>query len=364
MQAWAASTFTVTADKTVDETYTVTSALVFDTGGFTYTVTGKTAVSVKSGGVLQLASTGALESTGGAGVEVLSGGTLQATNSGLTVKGTTYGLDIASGAKKVELSGGTFMGAQAAIWTADNNYKALLKSGYAFFDASGNPIPLDDMSTAKTAEVKMHTDHTYHYEAVPYNFNSNDHLSHHGTCIYCGEETLGECAFSFDGNGLTASCDTPGCTHTITIEIESSYVYDGTEKPDAGFVTVTLDNGTDLAEGTHYSLSYTPRANVGVISVIVKGIIYTGTFTMDCLINPFEPTIEWEGTSPPVTLTKVYDGDPIDCGAVLPYVRIKVPEPLAEEGLKSLLQFSYLRTDAGGAGGNFTPGLPTDAGTY
>ena len=100
MQAWAASTFTVTADKTVDETYTVTSALVFDTGGFTYTVTGKTAVSVKSGGVLQLASTGALESTGGAGVEVLSGGTLQATNSGLTVKGTTYGLDIASGAKK------------------------------------------------------------------------------------------------------------------------------------------------------------------------------------------------------------------------------------------------------------------------
>ena len=66
----------------------------------------------------------------------------------------------------------------------------------------------------------------------------------------------------------------------------------------------------------------------------------------------FQPTLSWDDTS----LTKDYNGEPVK-ETDLPAVHITARE---SDDLSGLLQYSYREKGAT----DFTPGLPTDAGTY
>lgn len=140
-------------DSLVGKPLNVSGSLLFDTANYSFTASKTSAISVQSTGKLSLQGS-VITSQNGAGVEVLAGGSLSVADTGLTVSGTTYGLDIASGTV-VELSGGTFTGGIAAIRTADGNFNALLKEGYAYFDEADNPIPAADMAAAKTVVIKI-----------------------------------------------------------------------------------------------------------------------------------------------------------------------------------------------------------------
>lgn len=143
-------------DSVVPTPLDVEIAMGFDTGEYSYTATKTSAVRVLAPGKLSLMGS-LVVSQNGAGVEVQAGGSLSVGDAGLTVIGTTYGLDVASGGV-VELSGGTFTGEIAAIRTENNDFAALLKDGYAYYDTADNPILPADVATAKTVVIKVAKD--------------------------------------------------------------------------------------------------------------------------------------------------------------------------------------------------------------
>ena len=378
-------TFTLTENMTDSVTYDVAIPLLFDARGYSYTISGHTAVSVKSTGRLYL-TTGRIESTGGAGIEVQTGGRLYADKPDMTVVGTTYGLDIFSGAA-AELSGGTFTGGTAAIRAED--YRALLASTgdthYAYFDEGGNPIPLFDangdaipstkMTVEKTVAVKECTDHVYSYKA------NTGAPTHDGTCMYCGAK-IGPlpCTFDFDESGY-GKC-TAECGHTLSIDItinRNDLTYNGENRPPENGVAVevTLYNGTDSSEtlirDTDYVVEYTPRVNADeTVTVTVADITYRWDYQNYrwAYQKPFRiirdtPAITWKSGS---SVEKNYNADK---AVLLSEIKSDLLSKVVITGsagksltdeLKHFLEFSYKKTGANDD--SYTEGLPADAGTY
>ena len=241
---------------TVEEGMTVEVPTTLNTKGIHYTVSRETAVTVTGTGSLYL-TTGTIESQNGAGIAVQPGGFLCVDQAGMTVIGTTYGLDISSGAA-ARLSGGTFTGTEGAIRADD--YRALLASGYAFFDEDGTPVPLSEIEGKTTVRVDLCEAHSYHR----YTPDSGVPV-HDVTCEYCGTTASTErCTFSFDENGQ-AECER--CGHRISAAIDVSD--DGNTS-----VTVVLD-GTALTQNIDYWVN--TSAGIGAVTVTVTGMTYIGT---------------------------------------------------------------------------------------
>ena len=347
--------FNLTDNMTDTVTYSVTLPLLFDAHGYSYTITGQTAISVKSTGRLYLTA-GTIESTGGAGIEVQTGGGLYIDVSGATVIGTTYGLDVSSGAV-VQLSGGTFTGGVSAVQTADNDYGALLASAgdvrYAFFDEYGDPIPLNEMAGVKTAAVNRCTNHVYQYMAVP-------GIPAHGeTCVYClAKVDAAPCTLHFDGEGH-AECPDCGRSIDVTVGIaEAELVYDSTPRPDNVTVGVVLGDGTGgktLDQGSDFNVQYTTGIHAGdAVEVTVAGIGYDWSFTKTFQVTRAQPVLTW---ADPIRRVD-YDGSPVE-ESDLPEVNISGVVP---QDLDGFPPFSYAYKKTGDA--DFTDGLPTEAGTY
>lgn len=340
--------YTLSADMTIKGPYDITKPYVFDTCGYTYTASDAAALRVVSTGSLYL-TTGTIESKKEAGIEVQAGGFLCVKNAGITVIGQTYGLDISSGAA-AQLSGGTFTGGTAAIRVEDGDYSALLESGCAFFDDSGNPIRLTYVAEKKTVTVKKCTNHLYDYKATA------EAPTHDWKCLACGTEGVESCTFDFDNIGH-AKCD--NCGHTIEIDIaidENSLVYNGTPRPGSVTVTVTFD-GKPLTENTDYNVELTTHIDAGeTAAVTVSSAAYNFTFTEFFNVVRDRPEITWETTA---SVEVDYDGYPVE-EAALPKVNITSIYDGDLEELNELLRFSYKK----GNDTDFTEGLPTDAGTY
>ena len=348
------------ADKTVANTFEITTSKRIDTYGHTVTVSAQPAVSVKSTGRLYLTS-GTIKSASGTGIEVLSGGFLRVDQAGMNVVGTTYGLNISSGST-VRLSGGTFTGGTSAICAADDDYSALLVTGYAFYDESGNPLlpNAGNVYGVKTVTVKACVNHVYGYTANP------GVPAHTRTCLYCGTADTEPCTFNFDETGDATAC--AHCAHTLEITVNPvEEKYDGSPKPSNNVVvTVMLDGNTRLAEGSDYTVERPTRVVVGETVITVTGVTsaavvtYYGTaYTKTFSVVRATPEIKWTAGET-VSVTVPYDGNPVDETDDLPGVEISLsnPDDLAE--LRPLLYFSY----ANDGETDFTPGLPTDVGTY
>ena len=336
-------------NRTVQKSLEVKTEYMFDTHEYSFTASKTTAIIVLGTGTLYLKGS-AVTSKSGAGVEVQNGGTLIVEDSNLVVSGKTYGLDIASGAA-AELSGGKFTGSTAAVRTADNDFGALLKPGYAYFDASGNPIPLASVAAAKTVVVKQCTDHSGR-EYTP----ASGAPAHDWNCPACGESVSAErCKFSFDEDG-NAECV---CGNTIEIAVDETslgdLVYDSTDKTAAVTLTVKLNDGTVLAENTDYSVSCSTRSDVGEITVTVTGITYNGAFTKTYQVTQDQPAILWNPSSHSVD----YNGSPVKESDMQSLITISIKAPNNED-LKSEVQYSYKKD----GDTDFTNGLPTNAGTY
>ena len=350
--------FKITKDTTNTTTYEIKESFLFDTSGHTYTITGQTAISVKSTGRLYL-TTGTIKSTKGAGIEVLSGGFVCVDKTDMTVSGTTYGLNLSSGAT-ARLSGGKFTGTTSAIRAADGDYGALLDTGCAYFDANSNALRPDEVSKQKTVSVAACTDHVYDYTATA------GAPTHSRTCRYCGASDTEPCTFSFDENGAAACQDECGHTLTVTINTPSGdLVYNGASQPNEVTVTVSLENGKTLTRDADYTVNYTTGRDAGeLIAVTVTGKTYNGTFTKMFKVIQDQPVIEWTSSA-----LGSYDYT-VDQDALISRIKTDLlskvtitgaaERPLTE-ALKGFLEFSY-RVSGSDAG--FTKGLPTDAGTY
>ena len=358
-------TSTLTQDTSSSKTLVITGHRLFDTAGYTYTVSADPAIRVSVDteknieGKLYLTA-GTVKSTNGAGIAVQPEGFLRVDQANMTVTGTTYGLVIESGAT-VKLSGGTFTGGTAAIQAPD--YGALLASTddvrYAYFNKNGEPVPLARVGDETTVTVKECTDHSYTYTA------NGDTPTHDGICVYCGSPIADvPCTFSFDANG-SATCTDCGRKIAITVTIaDNDLVYDGNPRPDSVTVKVTLDDSTTLTENTDYEVKCTKGTSVGeIITIIVTGITYNGTYKMTFSVTQATPVITWEADSKTVD----YDGNPVE-KADLPEVIISGIYAGDSDALKNSVRFSYKRIQDGNgnavADTGYIDGLPTDAGTY
>lgn len=367
------TSYIVGDDKTVYKTYDVKEPLKFDTCGYSYT-----SHTESDAPVLRVTSTGSLyltygtiESKNGAGVEVQNGGFLCVEDPRMKVIGTTYGLNIESGAV-VELSGGTFTGGTAAILALD--YAALLVTGCAFFDESGDPILLYDadgnktgteMAGAKTVTVKECTAHVYGYakiENIP---------NHNRICLACGTKVTESCTFRCDESGH-AACEKE-CGHTLDITVyPASEVYDGGEKPSGAVgVTVNLDGATDLSETSDYTVDRPTRVDVGETTITVTSTDQTDngrdpawSYKTQFSVTQAKPGITWQttetwNTDDPKEVD--YTGSPVD-KSVLPEVEIDLSNPDDLEEMEEKLYFSYKAANADD--NSYTRGLPADVGTY
>ena len=328
----------------------ITYSMVFDGRGHTYTVPDEAAAMVvEDGGSLELRNV-TIKSEMGSGVH-LRGGSLTVNDTEVTVTGSTYGLDISSGAA-AQLSGGKFSGEIAAI-RAEDGYASLLVTGYAFFDESIPLLP-GDVSGLKTVTVKECTVHEYDYTA------NNGSPTHNGICKYCKTEVTGEdCTFSFTDSNL-AKCN--HCSHTITAAITvGDLVYDSTDKAANVSVSVTLDDGTPLTEGSDFDTKVEPtsRVDVGEFTVTVTSQKYGFTYQQTFHVTQAQPVITWN--TAPVAVD--YNGHPVD-ETRLPAVTIKMED--SEKDWSTILAYHYFYRERSVNGSSlpYTEGLPTNAGTY
>ena len=224
--------YRLTGDETRDTPYTVSKFFTIDTGEFTLTGTGSSAILVTQSGDLDLRGKKVV-SDKGSGVEVQSGGSLRITEA-VDIEAETYALDIASGAK-VQLSAGKYFGYDAAIRTAGGDFSALLAPGYAYFDENDKPIPLSNMASTDTVFVKQCTEHP----GRTYTPNAGT-TTHSWECPLCAAEGTEPCTYTFaqDGTGI---CDF--CQNEVTIAVDRNSLkvlaYDETVQPAKGTVTVT-----------------------------------------------------------------------------------------------------------------------------
>ena len=330
----------------------ITYPMMFDGRGHTYTVPDETAaIVVEDGGSLELRDV-KLNAKIGTGVQ-LRGGSLTVNDTKVTVTGLTYGLDFSSGAT-AQLSGGTFTGEIAAV-RAEDGYASLLVTGYAFFDKSGNPLLPGDVPGQGTVTVKECTAHEYDYTA------NNGSPTHNGICKYCRTEVTGEdCTFSFTDSNW-AKCN--HCGHTITAAITvGDLVYDSTDKAANVSVSVTLDDGTPLTEGSDFEKKVEPasRVDVGEFTVTVTSQKYGFTYQQTFHVAQAQPVITWKNTAP---VAVDYNGRPAD-EAVLPEVTIKMEG--SDKDWSTILAYHYFYRERSGDGSSipYTEGLPTNAGTY
>lgn len=331
-------------DESSGKSFDVDADQIFDAKAYTYTATKTSALIVLSGGKLTLRGS-AVTSQRGAGVEVRGGGSLIVDDPRLVVTGTTYGLDVSSGAE-VHLSGGTFTG-KTAVRAADGKYDALLAPGYAYFDISGNPIPLADVAKAKTVVIQQCTAHLYGYAS------DMGAPTHSWTCAACGKNVSSEpCTFDFDASG-TAEC--AHCGNRITISVDETslggLIYNGQEQTANVALTVALSDGTVLPKDIDYEVSCSTRTDVGEITVTVAGKTYNGTFTKTYSVTQAQPTVKWNSS----TCNVNYSGSSVKV-TDLPGVTITA----ASDDLSSYIQYSYKKDGET----DFTDGLPTNAGTY
>ena len=347
----ATKSSSLSKDTTAASTYEVTTALKFDMRGYRYTVTGGTAVSVKSGARLYL-TTGTIESAKGAGIEILGGGFLRIEEPGMSVIGTTYGLDFSSGAT-AWLSGGTFTGGTAAIRA--QNYSDLIAPGYAYYDEDGNVCLPGEVAELKTVVVKECKVHRYAYTPDPAS------PKHGWVCLACGTEDEEPCTFSFSADGKGA-CDDCGREIEIDISIdEDSLVYNGTPRPDTVSVTVTLDGTTTLEAGTAYNVDYTHGTNAGETVCVAVSVTRSDEYTQTFYVVEDTPKITWD------TEQRSFDYE-ADKEAFLLEIKTDLLSHLnieiknTEEDLSEDIKFYY--KDKENSDADFTEGLPTNAGAY
>ena len=351
--------FILQEDKSLSAPFLANKAMTINTNGHTLTVLSGNAIQITGTGALTIINGGAVVSKTGAGVEIQSGGSLTIAAPGTSIRGQTYGLDVASGVK-ANLSAGTYFGKQAAIRTEDGDFSALLEPGYTYFDASGNPISLNDMADAMRVTVGQCTDHTKTYAP---NVGA---ATHTWTCSACKITGTEKCTFDF-GQGMTSACGLCGNGISIVVDRDSlkELAYDSTVQPANGTVTVTVGAPpVPLKAGDDYTVSYSTRADTGsaaiTVTVTVTGTTYNGTFTKDYTFTEAEltqPVLEWDTTSNPIPVRLDYDGSPVD-KSDLPPVKINIK---SDVDLHDQLQYSY---KAQGSGDAYTVGLPTNAGTY
>lgn len=343
---------TLTENRTVDETRSVSKPETIRTAEYTWTCMENTAIQVTGTGVLTLSGT--VVSKKGAGVAVQSGGQLYL-EAPISIIGTTYALDIEAGAT-VRLAPGTYSGTKAAIRVADGDYAALLGEGYAFFDG-GSAISPENLASAKTLTVGQCTDHAKgEFKPVA------GTPTHAWTCPYCGISGTELCTFSFAETGV-GSCGQCGNQISVVVDRDSLKVlaYDDTVQPANGAVTVKVGD-TVLTKDTDYTVAYETRANVGstdiTVTVTVTGITYSGAFTQEHTFTEAEltqPVLQWASNAVPVP----YTGSPVTKDQ-LPNVTINITTASGVD-LHDLLQYSYRAAQGDSA---YTTGLPTNAGIY
>ena len=388
-------TVNINADTALEKTYAVKVAIDLRLNGKSYTFSGDPVISVEEDGVLYLKTSGRIESTNGSGIKVATGCSLFVEAQDIKISGTRYGLYLSSGAG-AQLSGGTYTGKTAAIWTADGNYSALLAPGYAYFDVNGEPIlpehkavdepetgepdvdePTEDDSTEDELDVDepdvnepavqeptvAQMTAVFVKKCINHVVDSYEHdantPTHGGTCRYCGETVPPEkCTFSFDSDGSGhGECGVCGQTIQITITPNDDLIYDAADKSNKVTVEVVLGSGQELTEGTDYTVDRPTSIDVGKMTIKVSGEKYIGTFTKDFDIIQNQPELKWDSDTN--TITMDYDGEQVELSD-LPDIKITLQKGLTTD-LQSLIRYSYrvYGTDSG-----FTDGLPTNAGDY
>lgn len=209
----------------------VSEHLTYDLAGHTITAPNSDAIVVKPTGVLELTGGGTINSHNNAAVRVESDGTLTIKESNTELIGGPYALYVASGAH-VSLASGTYTAMGAAIQMEQNgDLGALLASGYAFFDSSGNQLSPEAAKNASELTVApgMGEPALAWESADPVSINYDGRPVEPGnlpkviiTGMSDGEALRGELRYSYQedgGSGYTDGLPTDAGTYTVIVSL-------------------------------------------------------------------------------------------------------------------------------------------------
>ncbi|MDE7203989.1 MAG: chitobiase/beta-hexosaminidase C-terminal domain-containing protein [Lachnospiraceae bacterium] len=351
--AWAAAkgktaTVTLLADVTASRVLEVSSGdnITFDGGS--YTLTGDSRVSIDvHGGKLTLTSGtvkpltadfgGIAVSVVGTGELVVIGGTLE----GLAVDGST-----------VRLFGGEFTGGVAISCTSGQSLRSLLLNHgtatepyYAYFDAAGKPVALEDGQTTLlggTYTVKVCTNHVYQEQSYSHVQGS---LKHTQTCAACGAVEEVDCEYIDFGATYNIKVCACGATLTASLTGADNLVYNGARQtPGATFM---VDGITPREVANVKTYTYNKDAGTGTLAIIDVDGVFWGMLRLEFTIAKATPEITWNGGR---TQTLTYTGKEAAVTADVQLVN-------NETGTVS---YSYAKQGSD----SYISGLPTDVGTY
>ena len=277
-------------------------------------------------------------------VDVKSGGTLIVTDGTLELEGINGCMLTAQSGSTTRLSGGTFTGGATPVLCQDGlllkdlllNYGSENGPYYAFYQGSSPYAPSSSSLPSGTFTVQE----CKHDGVKP---TSNHNGTHALKCPYCGySDAAANCAYVF--SGTTGTCAVCGDSVMVAVSGTENLIYNGTEKTLG--VTVTRDT-TELTVGTDYAVAYTDNTSAGTATVTVT--IGGGKYSQDFTIGKATPTLIWGSTLQELD----YNGHQAIISA--PDVTL-----VNSEKFEGTISYSY----AVSGSDSYTPGLPTNAGTY
>ena len=197
-----------------------------------------------------------------------------------------------------------------------------------------------DIKKEYSGKLIIHENHDWQ------GINKKDEFEHWEECEYKGCNKINGAKEVHSYNTSTWLCTACGARLTMTLKKADGLFYEGDEKMPV--VSVEVD-GNPLTSG--YDTSYSNNINAGTASVTIKGKDgQTFERTEEFKIAKAKPTIAW-GDDNKQTVT--YTGRPAEITA--PRVAL-----VKNESFIGKISYSY----AANSRADYTPGLPTNAGTY
>ncbi|MDE7424499.1 MAG: hypothetical protein K2N51_12570, partial [Lachnospiraceae bacterium] len=257
--------------------------------------------------------------------------------------------------RSASLMGGTYIGNPAidgknsstSMGSLLANYNCDSDTHYAYFDVDGNPITniltekvLTGPVTVK--ECTKHIEQKYSHETGT--------SKHTQTCAACGATEEVDCEYkksvASDNQVRTKVCDC-GATLTASLTDADNLVYNGQDQKPTG-VTFMVDGVTLRNDVTNFK-TYTGNKDAGTGTVCIMDTqgVFWGQFQLNFPIAQATPKVTWNGGN---TQMLTYTGQAATVTAAVHLVN-------SETGTVS---YSYAKQGSN----SYTPGLPTDVGTY
>lgn len=265
---------------------------------------------------------------------------------------STGGAAILTQTGMVSLIGGTYTGnptidgkdSSTNVSSLLANYGTQTTPHYAYFDIQGNPIALEENQRELTDPVTVAecTNHVYTEQSYSHDTGS---LKHTQICAACGTVEEVDCEYTEFGETYDTKVCACGATLTAYLTGADNLVYNGARQTPGATFMVDGVTPRDVANVKTYS--YNKDAGTATLAILDAKGVFWGMLMLNFTIAKATPVVTWNGGS---TQTLTYTGQEAAVTADVQLVN-------NETGTVS---YSYAEQGSD----SYTPGLPTDVGTY